>query len=255
MSYRVQSIERGIDILKALTSGPRSVTEIAAETNLAKGTAFRLLASLGYHQFVVREPGSSRYLLGPGLLPLIQEIASTFGWIGALASEPLRDLWEETGETITVHVRIGTDRVCVEEIPSAQAVRYTASVGATDPIHVGSAGKVLLAFLDERELAKLLPQLRLGAVTDRSITNRADLDAQLRQTRERGWAQSAGERIEGSAAISVPVRLPGMIAALSVLGPAQRMNEEKQQSYIPLARKTAEEIERLVSRQNGDGTK
>jgi DNA-binding IclR family transcriptional regulator len=251
MSYRVQSVERGIEILKALTDGPKSVTQIASETNLAKGTAFRLLASLGYHQFVVREPGSSRYLLGPGLLPLVQEITSTFGWIGALAGEPLRDLWRRTGETVTVHVRIGTDRACVEELPSDQAVRYTASVGATDPIHVGAAGKVLLAFLDEGELDKLLAHLRLGAVTSKSITSRQQLEEELRRTRELGWAESEGERIEGAAAVSVPVRLPGMHAALSVLGPAQRMTAEERTRIVPLALKTAATIEVLVERLDG----
>jgi DNA-binding IclR family transcriptional regulator len=251
MSYRVQSIERGIEILKALTEGPKSVTQIASETGLAKGTAFRLLASLGHHQFVVREPGSSRYLLGPGLLPLVQEITTTFGWIGSLAGEPLRELWQRTGETVTVHVRIGTNRACVEELPSEQPVRYTASVGATDPIHVGSAGKVLLAFLDEDDLQKLMPHLRLGAVTSRSITSRQQLDEELRRTRELGWAESEGERIEGAAAVSVPVRLPGMLAALSVLGPVQRMNADERARIVPQALNTAATIERVVQRLNG----
>jgi DNA-binding IclR family transcriptional regulator len=252
MSYRVQSIERGIHILEALTEGPKSVTQIASETKLAKGTAFRILASLGYHQFVVREPGGSRYLLGPGLLPMIQEIKSTFGWVGAIAGDPLRDLWRRTGETVTVHVRIGADRVCVEELPSEQPIRFIASVGATEPIHTGSAGRILLAFVEEPELTQLLAQLHLTAVTPKSITSRTELEAALVRTREQGWSESEGERIEGAAAISVPIRLhEGTVAALSVLGPEQRMTADVRARCIPMAQKTAAAIERLVAQLDG----
>jgi IclR family acetate operon transcriptional repressor len=251
MPYRVQSIERGIDILNVLAEGPQSVTEVAQRTSLAKGTAFRLLASLSYHHYVVREPGGTRYLLGPGLLPLIQHLTSTFGWIMALAGDPLRELWKETEETVTVHVRIGVSRVCVEEIPSPHALRYTASIDATVPVHVGAAGKILLAFEPPDEVDKLFPQLTLEPLTAGSITDLDELKRELELTRARGWAESAGERIEGSAAVSAPVQLEGMLAALSVLGPAQRMTPDVQQSYVPLVQRTAAAVERLVARANG----
>jgi len=252
VSYRVQSVERGIDILTALKDGPQTVTEIAAATGLAKGTAFRLLASLGYQQFVVREPRGSRYMLGPGLLPLMYEIKASFGWIGALAGAPLRSLWKRTGETVTVNVRIGTERICVEELPSAQPIRYTADIGAAAPLHIGSAGKVLLAFMDEAELEELLPQLTMAGGTDRAIKQRTQLLEEVELTRERKWATSAGERVLGSGALSVPVRVPGMVlAALSVLGPLDRLTEEKQQEYLPLVQRTARAIERSIASSNG----
>jgi DNA-binding IclR family transcriptional regulator len=252
MSYRVQSVERGIELLLSLTAGPQTVTDIARNTGLAKGTAFRLLASLGHHQFVVREPGGSRYMLGPGLLPLVKEIKSTFGWIGALAGQVLRELCEWTGETVIVHVRIGAERVCVEELPSPHLLRYTADVGSTAPIYIGSAGKVLLASMDVAELDRLLAQVDLVALTDASITDREELLREVERARERGWATSAGERVEGAAALSVPIRRAGgVVAALSVLGPAERFTAEKQEAYLPMVQRTAAAIERVASNAGG----
>lgn len=248
MSYQVQSLKRGIDILRALSDGPRTVTEIARETELAKGTAFRLLASLAYQQFVVRETGGSRYTLGPGLLPLLENTHSTFGWVGALVEAPLRELRAQTVETVVVHIRLGTQRVCVEELASTASLRYVATVGATVPIHVGSAGKVLLACMPQDGLAELLSHLQLEAVTDRSITDLATLHREIELTRRRGWATSAGERIAGSSSLSVPVALPnGRWASLSVLGPADRLTNAEIERLLPLAKRTATKMERLLT--------
>jgi DNA-binding IclR family transcriptional regulator len=248
VSYRVQSLERGIDILRALAGAPKTVTEIAAETRLSKGTAFRLLASLSYKQFVVREQAGSRYVLGPGLLPLIGRTQATFGWIGALAREPLRELWTRTGETVLVHVRIGTQRVCVEELASEHPIRYVASLGAAEPIHVGSAGKMLLACMPEAEFEALLPKLRLERLTERSITDRDELRRQVAAARERGWAESEGERIAGAGSLSVALRLAGgTCAALSVLGPVDRVGPAQRRQFLPIAQRVAAAIEALVT--------
>jgi DNA-binding IclR family transcriptional regulator len=248
VSYRVQSLERGIDILQALAAAPKTVTEVAAETGLSKGTAFRLLASLSYKQFVVRESSGSRYVLGPGLLPLMGRTRATFGWIGALGERPLRELWEQTGETVLVHVRIGAQRVCVEELASAHPIRYVATVGAAEPIHIGSAGKMLLACIPEAEFEVLLRKLRLERVTERSPTDPEVLRAQVAEARERGWAMSEGERIAGSGSLSVPVRVPGMTsAALSVLGPVDRVTAARRQEWLPLAQRAAAAIEALLA--------
>ncbi|MBS1860274.1 MAG: IclR family transcriptional regulator [Actinobacteria bacterium] len=252
MSYRVQSVERSIDVLEALAAGPKTVTEISRETGLAKGTAFRIMSSLAYKQFVVREPGGSRHLLGPGLLPLIANIQATFGWVEALAGQELRELWLATGETVVVHLRFGSQRVCVGELPSPEAIRYVATVGSTEPIHVGSAGKVLLACMPEDELEKLLPTLDLQPITEHSIASLDVLRKEVELARGRGWAISLGERIEGAASISVPVRIPGAWAALSVLGPAVRMTAEKREAYIDLARKTGAKVEAQLAPERAD---
>src|ERR1700733_8126856 len=244
MCYRVQSVQRGIDVLRAVAGGPRSVTEIATVTFLAKGTAFRLLASWSYRQFVVKEPRGTRYVLGPGLLPLMQDVRSTFGWIGMVGAEPLQKLLKLSGETVIVHVRIGLGRICVEELPSPHDLKYTASVGAMTPIYVGSAGKVLLASLDPEQLEKVMSQLRLRAMTDNTITARAELRRTAELTRAQGWAESEGERIHGAVGISVPVAIPGLTAALSILGPAERLSAGLRMEYLPQLQRAATEIER-----------
>jgi DNA-binding IclR family transcriptional regulator len=251
---RVQSVERGIDILMALANGPKTLTEVKIETGLSKGTAFRLLASLNYENLVVKEAHSNLYMLGPGFLRLFQGVMQGVGAITAVAKPALTSLWEETEETVTVHVRVGAERICIEELPSPQPIRYVSTLGAAAPLHVGSAGKVLIAFMESAEMEKTLQTLPLLPVTSATISDLDALRAELDTVRRQGYAMSHGERIPGASAVSVPVRgLQGFLASLSVLGPADRLPRKRRLELVPLLQSTAEGIGTALSSAGAGG--
>jgi IclR family acetate operon transcriptional repressor len=247
MAYQVQSLQRGMQLLRLLAEGPQGLSELARATGLPKGTVFRLMASLAEDRYVVREPDGRRYMLGPAMAVLAQEVVSTYGWIGVVGGDVLRRLRDETGETVTVHVRAGAERYCAAEFPSLHPIRYAAAVGSADPIHIGAAGKVLLSAIPEPELSQLLATLRLEPITSRSITSIERLREEIDAVRRTGWAESVGERMEGSAAISVPIEVPGLFtAALSVLGPTTRLDERRRRELRPIVLAAAREFEELV---------
>ena len=252
MSTRVQSIERGIDILMAIANGSRTLTEIARETQLSKATAFRLLASLAHEQLVVRDPDETVYVLGPGFLRMFQGAMTNLGGIATLARGALQELWERVDETVTLHVRIGYERICVSELPSSKPLRYTATVGSTAPIYVGSAGKVLLAFMLPNESAPTVSDLELKPVTHLTITDRERLRDEMVAIARQGWAMSEGERMIGAAAISVPIRgNAGLLAALSVLGPLERMSQATRLAMLPDLRRAAVAVELALNSHAG----
>jgi len=254
MTDRVQSIERSIDILAALASGPKTVTEVARATDLSKATAFRLVASLSYRSLVIKDTSTNLYMLGPGFLQLVDGVARAFGSIASLARPALERLLRTTGETVILHVRVAHERIVVEQLPSPKQIRYTAHIGSAAPLYVGSAGKVLLAFLSDDERQEQLRSLELHRLTDKTITRLDDLVAELDKVRAKGWAASYGERVSGAAAISVPARGPeGFLAALSVLGPADRLTEVEQERFLPSLLKAASEVEAILASAT-DGT-
>ena len=65
----VQSIERGIEILKLLEAGPLGVTELANATALPKTTVHRLLKTFEAHHWVEFN-GAKKYQLSWGILPM-----------------------------------------------------------------------------------------------------------------------------------------------------------------------------------------
>jgi DNA-binding IclR family transcriptional regulator len=55
---------------------------------------------------------------------------------------------------------------------------------------------------------------------------------------------SMGERIPGAAGVSVPVRgASGLVLSLSLLGPAERLTEERRSDIVGLLLETAQSIE------------
>lgn len=248
MTERVQSVERGIDILTALASGQKTVTEVAKATRLSKGTAFRLLASLSYQNLVIKDPVENVYSLGPGFLRLVDGATQGLSVVTSLARPALAHLRDLTGETIALHVRLGAERICIGELTSLQPIRYSASVGALAPVHVGAAGKVLLAFMPEVELARLLPSLSLHPVNGNSVISLSNLKRELAAVHRQGYACSVGERTPGAAAITVPVKGPqGLIIALSVLGPASRLPRASQLRFLKFLKKASTDIREALS--------
>jgi DNA-binding IclR family transcriptional regulator len=245
----VRSVVRAIDILLALQHGNVSLGRIAQRTGLSKPTAHRLLASLSHGQLVIQDPVTSEYMLGPGCLGIADAVMSGLGGLGPIARPTLEALSIDSGESSALHVRAGLQRICVEQFPSPQPVRYTARVGGSNPLHTGSMGKLLLAFSDPDDLSGILDRLPLSASTENTITDRRVLEAELNRIREVGYAVSRGEQAVGVAAMSAPVLRPDgvILAAMSILGPNNRLTDATLEKLRPLLIDAAREITERVS--------
>jgi DNA-binding IclR family transcriptional regulator len=245
---RVQVVERAIDILAALSNGPATLSEVTRAVDLPKGTIFRILASLQYGDMVVKDPVDNTYQIGPGFLRLSRSQSPWFGPLATLARPMMAELLEFSRETVAIHVRVGPERVCIAELTSPETIRYSAEVGALVPLYVGAAGKVLLAELDEAALQKVLAVLELRPLTDGTIVDRDKLLTDVAAAREQGYAQSVGERVSSAAAITVPIDLTnGFGASLSLLGPADRLNEKVRLKLLEPLKKTAAGISAVSS--------
>jgi len=250
MSQRVQSVDRAIDILMTLVAGPKTLTDVCRATDLSKATTFRLLRSLGDRGLVIKDPGRDNlYMLGPNLLRFAQGVTLGLGSLGTLSAPVLTHVAEQTEETVTLHVRIGVERICVFVIPSPSALSYTASPGSKAPLHVGAAGLALIAFLGEEEIEQILSSLPqpLQTITGDTVTEMETLRRRLIEARKRGYAISAGERVPGAAAVSVPIRAHGeVVAALSILGPASRLPRPRLEEVATELRGAATKIEAIL---------
>lgn len=249
---RVQVIERSLDILEALRDGPRSLSEICRATSLAKGTAYRLLAGLAARNMVIKHPLTTNYMLGPGLLRLVHGAFLGMGAVATLGRSSLEALANTTQETVALHMQAGLERVCIDEVPSPQAIRYTSGVGSSAPLYIGSAGKVLLAFMDEAERERSLQLL------ERRVDSEApgqSLRNALNQVVRDAFAISTGERVNGASAISVPIRARVLLMSLSVLGPTQRLPRSRLLEFLPAMREKADEIAAVLedAAPEGDG--
>jgi DNA-binding IclR family transcriptional regulator len=140
----------------------------------------------------------------------------------------LERLRQATNETVSLYIRLGDRRVCIEELESGQDIKYSQTAGLAAPLYVGAPGKALLAYLPPAELEALLATLPLVAITPNTLTDREQLLEELTTVRQRGYAVSIGERSLWASAAAAPIRdwSGKPIAAISVLGPSHRLTSE-----------------------------
>ena len=107
----------------------------------------------------------------------------------------------------------------------------------------------MLAALPETEVAAMFAGEALPALTKRSVTNLEDLLAELRETRERGYALNTEESEDGVASVAVPIlgRKDAPAAALVVSAPVTRLDIESAQRIATRLRDDAAVLAELTT--------
>jgi DNA-binding IclR family transcriptional regulator len=246
---RPSSVEKAIDVMFCfdLQHPQLRLIEISQRLGLHKSTAHRLLSLLKKKGLVVMDPTTQLYSLGPALVDL--------AWI-VLRQQDLRtvcrpfmeQLRQATNETVSLNIRMGDKRVCVEELESNQEIKYSQALGLTAPLHVGAPGKALLAFLPDADLEQVLRILPLTPITPETITDLPALRAELARTRTRGYAVSVGERSTWAAAVAAPIhdRRGQTVAAVSILGPSHRLTSRALKELGIQVMQVAQEISAVL---------
>jgi DNA-binding IclR family transcriptional regulator len=229
-------LDRCVAILGAVEAGAHTFTDIVEATDLTRPTAHRLILGLEDHGFLVHVGGFG-YVLGPRLLGLAAAAMRDLP-LRELARPSLERLARSTGESAQLFVRDGDRRVCIDSAESDNELRTIVEIGASLPLTVGSAGKVLLAWAGDHGRARLV----------QTAEDPARLEQQLATTRRRGWAESVAERAPGVASVSAPIFAPDrfLIAAVSVSGPVARLGQLRAKRYAPAVMQAAREIERAL---------
>jgi IclR family transcriptional regulator, acetate operon repressor len=226
-----QSVERALAVLRRFERADRSlgVSELAAATGLTVSTTHRLTRALCAGGLLMQDPHSERYQLGPMVAVLGRRAEEHLGYARALST--LESLAESTGESVNLGIRSGAEVLVVLAVPSPQPLRFDQLAGSRVPIHTSAMGKCLLAFAPpvpgDVDVLSGLP--RLTRFTDRTITRRDRLAAELQRARERGWALNDEERNPGVRAVATPVldSVGSAAAAVAVQGPAMRLTDDR----------------------------
>lgn len=239
----VQSVERAIALLEAVADGNpqgETLSDLATACGINRATAWRLLSTLEAHGFVSAHGDTSHYQLGISVLRL----ASSGGLLGVRrkADGVLRRLSDSTGETANLAVPRPAGLTYIAE--AAPPVVLAASwLGRVIPLHATSSGKALLAWLPPAELESLIGE-PLTAFTEKTLSTRPALVAELAQVRAQGYAVCRGELEPTLYGVSAPVldsrRQP--FAVVSIWGPRSRVPESRFTELGQAVMEAAEEI-------------
>ena len=222
----VRSVERAIGILDLLAQGGwRTGADVARELRVHRSTALRLLGTLERHALVERDQRTARYRLGRRL-PQLASVVSGELDLRSVARPVCERLATAAGETATLDVLMGDVIVPIEQATASTSVMSVNWLGRRTPVHCTASGKAITAFATGEVRQRLL-ELPLDRVTPHTITERAEFESQLEESRRAGFARTHEELEVGLDAIAARVfGADGeVVAALDVSGPSHRLRD------------------------------
>jgi DNA-binding IclR family transcriptional regulator len=229
----VPAVERAARVLLTLGADDRpwSLSDLSRELGVSKSTLSTLLATLEQLDFVVRDPASRSFRLGPGLLDLSRALLRRLD-VGEVVRPYLAQLQAASGETAILHVPQGDGTtVIVDRVEPMHQLKVVAPLGHRLPTFAGSVAKVLLSALPPEDAEDFVRREPLPSFTPRTIVDPDAYLAEIRRTRTRGYALENGEYLVGVRAVSAPVldHHGRTIATLSVVGVGARLADRIRQ--------------------------
>ncbi len=210
---------------------PLGVTEISKCLGLSKGSISRILSDLEKEEMVVQDPVSLRHTLGIKLLELGLMAQSNVD-LRSASLPYMHQLRDATGETVTLSLRVGMERMYIAQVPGTYEVRHVPELGKRFPLWAGGGGKVIWAYLEGDEAEAVFDSLRKSGIrtlASGQILDIKKLKDELVGIRKRGFAVTVGERVPSFCGISAPVfdSEHRVIGVISVGGPLPRFGFEE----------------------------
>ncbi|WP_117595577.1 IclR family transcriptional regulator [Haloprofundus halophilus] len=240
----VQAVRTMFDIIEYVADRDgATITEIATDLGYAKSTVHRHISTLKELKYVAETPDG--YQAGLRFLEIGHSARQRQQGHG-MVKEKVEDIANETGERAQFIVEEHGEGVYIHRAFGERAVRTDPGIGSRIPLHATSAGKAILASMDEQRSTELIEALEFDPITESTITESERLYDELETIRERGYSFNRQENLKGLHAVGVPVLGPDgdVIGALSVSGPSHRMQGEWFEEDLPkLLLGTANELE------------
>ncbi|MCG8441126.1 MAG: IclR family transcriptional regulator [Caulobacterales bacterium] len=227
---QVQSLVRALGALEKLAEHPhgQTLTELAKATGLPRSTTHRLLTTMHSLRFVIFDNDSNRWMVGPQAL----SVGAAFGGVRDLArlGRPfLRMLNMTSKEAVNLVIADDHHQIYVGQHRAKSITAPPVQPGDRLPLHLGAAGKSMMAFWRDDELDAHLRTTDFTKRTERSNTDAGRLVEKLKVVRERGYAFDCEENMVAVRCVGAPVfdAFGEPAGALSISAQINRMEKPR----------------------------
>jgi IclR family acetate operon transcriptional repressor len=250
----VQSLSRALGLLNALAAQDDGLglSEVAKRVGLAVSTAHRLLTTLQQEGFVrfddqrgVWTIGVQAYVVGSAFLRARE--------LTAIARPVMRQLMEESGETVNLAVEDRGEAIYVAQVESRQMMRAITRPGGRAMMHASGVGKALLAAMPQADWENIVTSHGLARETEKTLSTLNGLRAELDAIRKRGYALDDEENAVGLRCVAAAIydEHAQPIAALSLSGPKARIGDAMIETLGRAVREAADRITAALGGQPG----
>jgi DNA-binding IclR family transcriptional regulator len=207
-SSNVKSAERTLSVLRFLAGRVRPVPSmvIARELGLPKSSTYHLLNVMKESNFVTYYPDAHAWALGPSAFEIGTSYlrAEPLAWLGRPV---LRKLAAACRVTAHLAVLYGQDVLyLVKESPPEGNSHLVSRVGVRLPAHLTAVGRAIMMRLPPAQLQAIYPPTNvLVRRTHRGPALLSELERELKEARERGYAVDEGMTTPGVTCMAASV--------------------------------------------------
>lgn len=244
----VQSLFRGIEVLKAFNNGKTrmTLTEVSNAAQLSRATARRFLITLSELGYIGHD--GRNFYLKPKLLELGYSYLSSMSFNDVVQTN-LNLLAEELHESASASVLDFPEIVYVARASTNRVMTIGLSVGTKLPALYTSMGRVMLAQLPIEARKAYLESATLMPPTKFSLTSKKAISNEIDEISHQGWCLLDQELEVGLRSLAVPIgtHVNNTYASINVSVPASRVSTEVLKEHIlPRLLATANAIDREI---------
>lgn len=223
-----------------------SVDEMAKLSSLPKSSVYRFVRVLREKGLLV-EHSTGRYRLGYKFLEYANIVRADIN-ITEIARPVMNDLTFEFGETTILNVLSGVHAVCLATSSPNHPIKVSSEEGKIMPLYCGGSSKSILAYQPEDLLDEIIDGGHVKKYTNKTLTEKADILADMKKIQERGFAYSNSEIDEGIVSYGFPIRhsTGEVFASLSVVGPEERMLKKDENKLVSRFKEAIKQIEMFL---------
>ncbi len=241
-----QSSEKLLNLVEAMSllDEPVRLQDLAAKLGMNASTVLRFLNPLARMGYVDQNPDDSRYFLTFKICRIAGNVASRMS-IRNIAYPVMRNVSHIFKESANLSVENDMSVLYIEVVNAASNTLMTMQrIGHAAPMHCTGVGKLLMLEYGAQKIDRLIATKGLERFTDKTITDRAALLREIERTRQRDYAFDDEECETGARCVAAPIRnyTGGIVAGLSVSGPATRMTDAHMHANLPFLLDAARQI-------------
>jgi IclR family acetate operon transcriptional repressor len=247
--YVVPAVERAVLILQLLSQEPEGLTisQITKKTSISKSTVFTILTTLNLYGLVERMEETGRYQLGIGLFTLGSSVIERLD-SRSRAYPILKRLAQQTQLTTHLGIIDKDEVIYIEKIEGQGPIKISSAIGRRMGVHCTSLGKAILAELPEEGLQTIFAEDSLPQRTPNTITSVQLLQADLSQTKKRGYSFDDEENELGIRCLGAPIfnHRGEVMYAVSISGPRDRVSLDIVEPLAEKLKQAAREISQAI---------
>ncbi|MEO7399616.1 MAG: IclR family transcriptional regulator [Polaromonas sp.] len=223
-----------------------SLQALAEEIHIPKPTLHRMLQQLEAAGLLERSADGRHYGTGARLRRLAENLLLNDILHGARHAV-LRHLVDEIGESCNLTALTGSEVIYLDRVETAAPLRFYLHPGSRVPAHCSASGKVFLSDMTPSQRQRLLGHAPLEAYTPKTLTNMAQLEAEIKQIKRQGFALDNEEFLPGllCVAVLVPNASGRSNLCVAVQAPIMRLTLEKALHLLPALQRAAEALSQI----------